>query len=563
MKKIIFILVITCFDLQTFAQTYSLYEKYVRCVSYTDFESGVSYPLFQLSNNKYVFAENIQTSPWVNDVKIKTTDNNFNNLTDVKIIGGSGNDIGQIFYRTQRKNRHLFWGLSTSIDGTCSYAASHPFQNSYVWLQLFDDSFNVIASCTDIIDSTVDTYFLLNNWPQIVQSKNMDYYYVGIVDSGAQIFKHPKINNETLDPFILAFDSTLKFKWKYFFTGDSSDVFKKAEYGVASIGFDKVAVVLSTNSTNNELLGNQAKGGKDLFVAILDSAGNLIKSKRFGGSKDEFFPTIQYDEQSNRLLIASSSFSKDGDVLVSTGANTTTSNAWILVLDTAANIIHSKGYGTANNKSTPLEPLAYGTNIANSELIDHELWIFGTTSGGGGDFAPDTDSLNRNTFIMVVDVDANLQGIKEIGGKLDDYAQEMLPSFINNDNDMLVYGKTGSNNFPNDTINDFGGCNTGGDDEYFFAILAKAPLQIKEPRTKKNGITLYPNPTNYKVSIDIEHKENYKNISASLYSFDGRILGQQDVFTNQTFDLGNYSSGVYFIHCKLDDDIIIQKVMKY
>lgn len=555
MKKTIIFLTLILINLQSSSQSYSLYEKYIGCYSNADLSIGKFYPAKQIATDKYITI--LQLNAASVDTRIALIENNFSTFSDYKILGGSGYDLGNWILKTQRPNRHLLYGYSTSQDGELAYAAQKPYCG-FNWLQLYDDSFNVIASCLDIIDTTADVF---QSYPHIVQSKNMDYYFVSTIDSGSEIFSHTKVVPDIDDAFILAFDSMLKFKWKYFFVGDAECNSDKSDFDVASIGYDKVAVVLSTNSTNSELLGNQAKGGKDIFVAILDSAGNLITSKRYGGSKDELSPTMQYDEQSNRLLIASSSYSKDGDVWAVSGTDSASSNAWVLVLDTAGNIIKSRAFGTDNNLGKLGPTYFYGTFVSSSELIDNEFWIYGTANGGGGDFGADADTF-RNVFVMVVDADANLQGIKEIGGELDDRTYANTPTFSNFDNDMVIYG-TSQSLGNTDTFNSFGGCTIADNKRFFFAVVAKAPLQIDEPSTIKNGITLYPNPTNHKVTIDIEHKENYKNISATLYSFDGRILAQQDVFTNPTFDLGNYSPGVYFINCKLDDDIIIQKVMKY
>ncbi len=81
-------------------------------------------------------------------------------------------------------------------------------------------------------------------------------------------------------------------------------------------------------------------GGFDFWILKLDSTGNIVNQKCFGGSHDESAITVKYNNEDEIYLIGSSTI-PDGDVTINHGG----SDVWILKIDHNFNIIWQNSYG--------------------------------------------------------------------------------------------------------------------------------------------------------------------------------------------------------------------------
>jgi hypothetical protein len=73
----------------------------------------------------------------------------------------------------------------------------------------------------------------------------------------------------------------------------------------------------------------------------------------------------------------------------------------------------------------------------------------------------------------------------------------------------------------------------------------------------QSNISIYPNPTNKHIQIEIENY--YGNFEAKLYDFTGKLLKT----TNDTFlSLANYSSGIYLLKVAYGDRVEQLKLLR-
>jgi hypothetical protein len=87
---------------------------------------------------------------------------------------------------------------------------------------------------------------------------------------------------------------------------------------------------------------------------------------------------------------------------------------------------------------------------------------------------------------------------------------------------------------------------------------ATSPVNVKNYST--NRVSIYPNPTSGRLIINLE-----KGISSIAIK---NNLGQ-NLFKNYPnskdkleLDISTYPSGIYFLHLKFEDEVIIKKVIK-
>jgi hypothetical protein len=89
-------------------------------------------------------------------------------------------------------------------------------------------------------------------------------------------------------------------------------------------------------------------------------------------------------------------------------------------------------------------------------------------------------------------------------------------------------------------------------------VTLTAPLGIGE--NNETGITIYPNPAHDKLFI---LNQNVGNVTADIYSTDGRLLGTYIlVGLKSEVDVSNLHEGLYFIKMNSDKGVLINKFLK-
>lgn len=90
------------------------------------------------------------------------------------------------------------------------------------------------------------------------------------------------------------------------------------------------------------------------------------------------------------------------------------------------------------------------------------------------------------------------------------------------------------------------------------------PVNIDAPIGYVNALNISPNPTSGQFVLDIELAEA-KNLSAEIYNAQGQLVGTQNIGQTQggqyTMDLSTVSSGLYFVKCLIDEQVLTQQIM--
>ena len=157
--------------------------------------------------------------------------------------------------------------------------------------------------------------------------------------------------------------------------------------------------------------------GNDIFISKLNSLGDYVWVKRFGGIGDGFGYSIKLDDSGN--LFATGYFSGTTDFDPGSGVNNITSSGltdiFIAKLDTAGNFMWSKTIGGSGNE------------YCFSLVLDNSCNLY-LTGGYNGtvDFDPGAGVLNLTSagssdiFILKIDAAGNFVWAKSMGGTGED-----------------------------------------------------------------------------------------------------------------------------------------------
>jgi hypothetical protein len=131
-----------------------------------------------------------------------------------------------------------------------------------------------------------------------------------------------------------------------------------------AVAIDTSGNIYITGSTRGSLPGWNSSGGKDIFLAKVDSSGNLIFTQQFGTAQDDVAYGIAIDTGGNVYVTGSS-----GGILGTTSAGGL--DIFLAKFDSSGNRIFTQQFGTAQ------DDIGYGVVVD----ISGNIYITGSTKG--------------------------------------------------------------------------------------------------------------------------------------------------------------------------------------
>ncbi len=141
-------------------------------------------------------------------------------------------------------------------------------------------------------------------------------------------------NHGGYDFWLVKVNSTGTLEWQKSYGGSQSDFARSVDI-TPDGGY---VVVGETYSNDGNVSGNH--GGYDIWVIKTDANGNLLWQKALGGSDYEYGYEV-YALDNGDIIVSGTSASNDGDVTGNHGSG----DFWIIKLDSNGNIIWQKSYG--------------------------------------------------------------------------------------------------------------------------------------------------------------------------------------------------------------------------
>ena len=400
-----------------------------------------------------------------------------------KEYGGSGNEI-MSFLNVLPNGNLLLTGTTNSHDGDVWYGQAISAQD--IWI-LEVDTFGTIKKGR-ILRGTNGS-----DVRSTIVSSDGNIYLCGETSADQYDFAHPSYGWPDSDGWFAKLDTAFNLKWMKFFSGNSSEETQE----IYEINTNRFIVCLNTASTDTALCGLQDKGAGDAMLAFIDSNGQVIWKRRYGGSMVDAGFKAAYDSTLQHIYISGRTDSDDGDIGYYTGTGNgniskNVYNNWILQIDTLGTIIGSKAYGDVYSLGNG------GTYIEDAIWYNNNLWTFCRTRGEGGDVDMNSNFNIQNVWIGVIDHQTNLIAKYTLNG----YGYDEINNVFMKNGGLYLNGYSSANpqtnTFSCDTSSIFG----------FVLKLGEAPLEIKQTSSKESIVgTLYPNPTSghFKLQTDAKH----------------------------------------------------------
>lgn len=171
-----------------------------------------------------------------------------------------------------------------------------------------------------------------------------------VTDGGLIVIGHssssdfgPNENQGEKDAVILKIDQDGNTLWQYNYGGSNEDVIwdikETPDQGFIAVGYSR--------SNDGDLSENN--GGQDYWIFKIDGQGALQWTKTYGGTNDDKALSV-YVTEDGGTIVAGDSKSNDGDVSGHYGEFNY--DCWVIRLDSDGNLIWGKNYGGGSNEYT-------------------------------------------------------------------------------------------------------------------------------------------------------------------------------------------------------------------
>lgn len=450
---------------------------------------------------------------------------NVGHLSWVKIFGGSKHDAGYSICPTP-DGGYAILATTQSTDGD-SPGLVGGIDERDVWLIKLDANGNKLWSKTYggpgdnealSISVTPDGGFIILG-AATVAGNDIPFHYT----SSPFLF----------DWFVMKTDANGNKQWLKVYGGDGDEeavgsllVVNNAYYLVStSSSKDHDCQDVSWHSASANTLS-------DVYILKLDTSGNILWGKSYGGSSWEMVYGAFYDEVDNTIVLASTSYSNDYLAQGNHGGH----DCWIIKVNSEGEYKWGKMIGGEKDEYRP-SILKYNNNY----LINVQS---NSTNLGGLD-----------NWLHVVDTIGNIITSKVFGSAQNDQGTSLLPF----QNYFALTGHTATNKFnegTNISINNAGGA--------FITKLEYFPTSISAIDDSYQTLQLYPNPSqqNTRLVFPAAGKQSELTITDSK----GVVVVRQTIKPNTTYldiEIDKWPAGIYLAsYCAADGDVVSAKFVK-
>ncbi len=423
-----------------------------------------------------------------------------------KNYGGSSNDVANYIQQTF-DGGYIVAGHSTSTNG--DVIGHHGTSFNDYWILKLDSVGTILWSkCLGGTGEDVAYY--------VEQLNDSSYIITGYNNS----FDGDVTGNHNFDDYwVVKLDIIGNIEWQKSLGGFQLDVAQSPtrtnNNGYVIAGY--------SNSNDGDVSGNH--GNFDFWVVGIDSIGDLLWQKCYGGSQSDIALNFK-STFDNGFIIVGYTTSNDGDISLYHGDN----DYWIVKLDSTGNILWQKTFGGSKSENA----------LSVFQTNDSGYVVAGNTYSSDGDIIGHHGTYLFNDYwILKLDAQGNLQWQKTIGGIGYEEATSIQQT---TDNGFIVGGFTG---YSDD--GDVSGNN--GDLDYW--IVKLAPLNVAIQEINNSILDLYVFQKNNQIGVKFYSKINH---NAQMYVYDmhgknvfGKNIILKEGFNYNQINCNSLSSGLYYV----------------
>jgi hypothetical protein len=318
-------------------------------------------------------------------------------------------------------------------------------------------------------------------------------------------------NYGNLDFWVINLTSELNVVWSRNYGGSGHETAIK--------GFQLESgnlMVFGNTSSNNHMVHNH-KGVVDAWVIKLNSMGDTIWTKCYGGSEyDEIINVQQID--SDLFAITGYSYSTDGDFLFMKNSKISNGFGFYYIINSDGDFVAGGSLMLPNNN------LRFMNMLYESE---NEITLLGL-------YDTDPDEMISNIDILIADFNEDgLQSSIFFGGDYDD-GYDKIHAVKINDTDFLL----GTTSYSDDLAPDYHGN----------ADVMIAQLTIDETNSiiaDFKILDIYPNPA--KSEIFLSELSIVENWNYQIFDLKGNLIKTEKIKDSRNINISNLCNGSYIL----------------
>lgn len=316
-------------------------------------------------------------------------------------------------------------------------------------------------------------------------------------------------NHGSYDMWLVKLNSIGNFMWQKCFGGLNE------EYGTSLIQTTDGGFVIAGQSNSNTGDVSGAHGLIDYWVVKVNSTGTLQWQKTLGGSSDDIAESLIQSDDEGYIVVGRTS-SNNGNVTGNHGQ----SDVWAVKLDADGNMVWQHCYGGSGWEC--------GYDILDAS--DGNYVITGTAAANGGDVTGN----HGYPDVWTLKIDSNGQLLWQLssGGTAAEEAHAICQDAQNN---LTFCGYTDSNN------GDVTGQHGNGD----VWLVKLGPDVVGISEIPKSVLEIAPNPSNEQVSLHIPFDTEGR---LQIFNAGGNCLFDRTVVTQDTWfslSVAHYPTGLY------------------
>lgn len=330
------------------------------------------------------------------------------NLQWSKTYGGANIDQGSKIIQTLDGGFALI-GSSSSSDGDVS--TNEGFND--LWLVKLDISGNISWEKSYGFPGD-DLGF------SIIQLADGRFFVSGVLDvSGSGGAGNDRALHAGGDYWGLKLDNNGNKIWRRYFGGSFTD----AAFDVAATDDGGFILIGSSDSDDVDITNN--KGGYDFWIVKIDTNGNIVWEKSFGGSQIDEARSITKTTDGNYLIVGDSR-SNDQEISNSKGA----ADMWLIKISNSGMIIWEKSFGGSS--------FDVARNI--SPTADGGFLLSGSSRSQDGDV--EINKGQNDVWLVKINNSGVLEWQKTVGGSEIDFAYDAVEL---NNGTIIIAGESNSN----------------------------------------------------------------------------------------------------------------------
>lgn len=411
-----------------------------------------------------------------------------------------------------------------------------------------DDGGFVIAATTTSIDGDIsgayDTSGKLNDiwvykidgsgkliWQKIIGGSNSDVAAAILVADDGKILvagntssndkdvsgNHQNSGSPTVDMLLAELDSNGNLIWQKCYGGTNNE----QSFSIDRMNDGSYLLLGTTQSIDGDV--NGMRGQRDGFLVKLDSAGSILKSRCIGGSGIEYVASFAQKPGDSGFMLLMNGTSKDGD-FVDVPAIFKYN---LFRLDSDLNIKWMKYYGGSRT-----EQAKQIVSLSNGGYV-----LAGTSTSTDGDINANVNYADKQG-VWLLEVDDNGEKVQSLlmGGSRSDYVRSIIAT---NDGGYMFIGETLS------TDGTLSGRTAIGEEDIWIVKMTSKPLAVPVTEGHKTTATVFPTSTQGMVNV---HFDRQMQATLNVFNTCGALIAEKSISGHSaSVDLSNQPAGIYFL----------------